>query len=109
MAGLPLLSTSEGILCRSPELYHRRHSAVHTGGGGVDGGGRMGITHRWPLSASNQSHTHSSHLASRKTTGSAGIRIHHNLYHAHVFTTSPHIHSFVILLFVSCELLTSEM
>lgn len=57
-AALPLLTTSEGILRCRAALYHRERSAV------VAGGGRMGITHRWPRSASNHSHTHLSHGAS---------------------------------------------
>lgn len=67
MAGLPLLSTSEGILRCRAALYHRKRSAVVAGGGG-----QMSITHRWPRSASNQSHTHLSHVASPKTTGTEG-------------------------------------
>lgn len=76
VAGLPLLSTSKGILHRTAPLYYRKGSAV----GVVAGGGWMGITHRWPRLASNQSHTHLSNGASHKNTGTEGKRIHHSLY-----------------------------
>lgn len=80
VAGLPLLSTSEGILCSRTLSSQALHGACQ----GWGSGWWMGITHWWPLSASKQSHTHSSHLASRKTTGTAGKHIYHNLYYAHV-------------------------
>lgn len=76
VAGLPLLSTSEGILRRTAALY-QAFSGARQGWGWrlVAGGGRMVITHRWPPSASNQSHTHLSHGASHKTAGTEGKSI----------------------------------
>lgn len=78
--------SSEGILHRTV-LSLQTFSSARQGWGWwqVGDGGRMGITHSWPWSASNQSHTHLSQRASHKTTGTEGKRIYHNLY------SCPHV------------------